>query len=716
MLSLGGQTIGVVSTRNIIAIVLASAALTFSCASSGSDGAKDELSAAVDSSEEAETGTPSTRYVDDRDFTYAGEIAAPDIPNGLDWFNVERPLSLVSDLRGKIVILDFWTQGCINCLHVIPDLHRLEEEYPDSLVVIGVHWAKFDHEKTTQAVRQAVQRLEVRHPVVNDDYEYLRRSYRVRAWPTLVLIDPLGRVVGSHAGEGIYPLFQPVIDQMAREYGTAGLIDVRPVETIISTQEPVPTVLSFPGKVLADRRSNRLFIADSGHHRVLITDLEGEISAVIGNGGSGYVDGVWSDAQFKQPQGLALSSDSRYLYVADRGNHSIRIVDLSLRTVETLAGTGESTHRIIPGPPSSTPLASPWDVQRVGDQIFVAGAGRHQIWVIDLLANGKSATWLDIFAGTGAEGLDDGYRMSATLSQPSGLALDGSTLWFTDPEASAIRSIDLGESGDLKTLVGNGLFSWGDSTGEAQATELQHAVGIEVIDGDLYVADTYNHRIKRIGSQTGISESVVGNGLPGFTDGSGETAQLAEPSGLSAAGSLIYIADTNNHQVRVLDTQTGELTTLKLSNQQAAFLLDRTAADETVLFPQITVPKGTVQVEVDLLLPPGYKFNEDGTFVLEVGIKNADRSEVVGRNSYEVQGPRMPQQFELSIEAEPNLRLQAKATVFYCPAQDAKFCLLRQIDLEVPIVVGEVGDDKIILSHLLPNAEEIDRSLEALSD
>ncbi len=555
------------SLKTSFAAVLLCVALASACSSSG-------LKSVGDSESEDAPATPalsvaSTQPKADIEFTYEGEIAAPEIPNGLDWFNVERPLSLVGDLRGKIVVLDFWTQGCINCLHVIPDLHRLEAEYPDSLVVIGVHWAKFEHEKTTGAVQQAVQRLDIRHPVVNDDYEYLRRSYRVQAWPTLVLIDPLGRVVGSHAGEGIYPLFQPVIDQMAREYGTAGLIDVRPLDTIVASSDPIPTVLSFPGKVLADQRSNSLFIADSGHHRVLVTDLEGEISEVIGSGTSGYVDGAWVDAQFEQPQGLALSSNGRYVYVADRGNHSIRVIDLYGRTVKTLAGTGKSTHRIDAGPPLATSLASPWDVQRVAEQLFVAGAGRHQIWVVDLLGTGESASWVDVFAGTGAEGLDDGFRMSATLSQPSGLAVDGDTLWFTDPEASAVRSIDLGESGDLKTLIGNGLFSWGDSTGDAQSTQLQHAIGIEIVNGDLYVADTYNHRIKIIQAETGNSALVAGNGVPGLTVGTGEVAQLAEPSGLSAAGSIIYVADTNNHQIRTLDTKTGHLGTLQLSNQQA---------------------------------------------------------------------------------------------------------------------------------------------------
>ncbi|MFL2987480.1 MAG: thioredoxin-like domain-containing protein [Candidatus Poriferisodalaceae bacterium] len=667
-------------------------------------------------SEAPGSSSRSAQATDDVDFAYEGEIAAPEIPNALDWFNVERPLSLVSDLRGKIVVLDFWTQGCINCLHVIPDLHRLEDEYPDSLVVIGVHWAKFDHERTSSAVQQAVQRLGIRHPVVNDDYEYLRRSYRVRAWPTLVLIDPLGRVVGSHAGEGIYPLFQPVIDQMAKEYGAAGLIDVRPLDAIVASGDPIPTVLSFPGKVLADQSSNRLFIADSGHHRVLITDLAGKISGIIGGGVAGYADGAWPDVKFKQPQGLALSANGRYLYVADRGNHAIRVVDLSRKTVETLAGTGRPTHRIAAGPPLETPLASPWDVELVGEQLFVAGAGRHQIWVIDLLGNGEAASWIDVFAGTGAEGLDDGYRMSATLSQPSGLAIDGATLWFTDPEASAVRSIDLGEGGELRTLIGSGLFSWGDSTGDRQSTQLQHAVGIEVVNGDLYIADTYNHRIKIVEVRTGNSALVVGNGIPGLVDGTGEVAQLAEPSGLSVAGEVIYIADTNNHQIRTLDTRTGDLETLELTNQQAAILLNRTASDETVTFPQILVTPGKVELRTNLLVPTGYEFNDEGTFVLEVRIKNGESSRVVGRNSYEAQGPQMPQSFELRIEREQNLRVEADATVFYCPAQDAKFCLLRHITMEVPLVVSDTGDDVITLSHLLPSSAEIDRSLESIND
>ena len=697
--------------KTLLSLALCASTIAVACGSVTSDLSQQDGSIEASSSTSDQQMSTSTTPITERDFTYKGEIAAPEIPNGLEWFNVERPLSLLSDLRGKIVILDFWTQGCINCLHVIPDLHRLENEYPNSLVVIGVHWAKFDHERTNRAVDQAVRRLEVQHPVVNDDFEYLRRAYRVRAWPTLVLIDPLGRVVGSHAGEGIYPLFQPVIDRMSREYGTAGLIDVRPLEVIAKEEPSTPTVLSFPGKVLADQQRRQLFVADSGHHRIIVTDFEGQILDTIGGGTAGLVNGSWDNARFNQPQGMTLSSGGRYLYVADRANHAIRVVDLFQRTVDTLAGTGQSTHRVTPGSPLSTSLASPWDVERVGDQIFVAGAGRHQIWVIELSSNGRTATWVDIFAGTGAEGLDDGPRLSATLSQPSGLAADSSTLWFTDPEASAVRSIELGSNGQLTTLIGEGLFSWGDTVGASEATKLQHAVGIELLGGNLYVADTYNHRIKVIDSQSTNSRVVAGNGEPGLTDGFGGAAQLDEPSGLSGADGTLFIADTNNHRIRTLDIATGELTTLKFSNQQSAALLRRTAADEIVTFPLQTVSPGTLDLTVELFVPTAYEFNSDGTFVLEIEIQNASMSRIEGRSSYQAQGPTMPQQFSLIIEEEEDLRIQADATVFYCPARNATFCLLRHVQLAVPIAVEGSGVKNISLTHELPTSEEIDLSI-----
>ncbi|HEX2869201.1 MAG TPA: thioredoxin-like domain-containing protein [Ignavibacteriales bacterium] len=128
---------------------------------------------------------------------------APEFPDGLDWLNVDHPIKL-SDLRGKVVLLDFWTFCCINCMHIIPDLKKLEAKYPGELAVIGVHSAKFLSEQETGNIRQAILRYDIEHPVVNDKDFKIWTSYGANAWPTVVLIDPRGDVVGHHSGEGVY--------------------------------------------------------------------------------------------------------------------------------------------------------------------------------------------------------------------------------------------------------------------------------------------------------------------------------------------------------------------------------------------------------------------------------------------------------------------------------------------------------------------------------
>lgn len=648
---------------------------------------------------------PTTEF--DGEFTYAGEAPAPDFPAELDWLNVSRPLSLTQDLRGKIVVLDFWTQGCINCIHVIPDLKRLEAEYPDSVVVIGVHWAKFDRERQLDAIRQSVLRYGVEHPVVNDEFELIRNTYGVNAWPTLFLIDPLGNGVGVHSGEGVYDLFKPVIDVMAREYGAAGLIDPTPLDALVESRELVPTVLSFPGKVLADEATDRLFIADTGHHRILVSDLGGELTEVIGAGLEGAANGSFDDATFSRPQGLALSEDGNTLYIADRENHLVRAADLVSREVTTIAGNGQNAFRFEGGIATDVAIASPWDLHREGNQLFVAGAGRHQLWVIEL-ENG----FIDVFAGTGGEGIDDGHRLQATLSQPSGFASDGASLYFTDPEASAVRSVSLTDD-ELSTLVGDGLFSWGDETGTFDATALQHAIGIELVGDALYIADTYNHRIKVLDLASGQSRQVVGDGTAGLVDGAGEAARLAEPSGLSAVSDRLYVADTNNHQIRVVDLATGAISTLALGNLDlAAVTLTNISHDEVTLAPLQLAP-GRIRLSVDFELPAGYKYNTLGTFRFEWSADDPAIVIPVGRTFYEAMGPTLPKTFDIDLVADAGVNtLRGETTVFYCLEEEEAFCLIRDVSFEVPIEITAEGGSRVDFRHRLPSAEQLEAQLQ----
>ncbi len=648
--------------------------------------------------------------------TYQGERPAPEFPPGLDWFNVSRPLSMVGDLRSKIVILDFWTQGCVNCLHVIPDLKQLEAEYPEELVVVGVHWAKFDSERTTPAIDQAVRRYGIEHPVVNDEFELLRNSYGVSAWPTLVLIDPFGNVVGQHAGEGVYDLFKPIVSTMAQEYGHNELLDVTPLGELLQVSAALPTVLSFPGKVLADEAGDRLFIADTGHHRVLVADLTGRLITVIGNGTEGSSDGDFALAEFSRPQGLALSQDGDVLYIADRENHTVRAADLTSNSVTTVAGTGEPANAFSGGVATETEITSPWDLHREQNALYIAGAGRHQIWQLDLRTG-----MIDLFAGTGAEGINDGPRLTATLSQPSGLAAANGKLYFSDPEASAIRSISLRLDGELLTLVGEGLFSWGDEVGTFEETQLQHAIGIEVVnDNLLYVADTYNHRIKILDLETQTSTTLVGDGTSGFSDGRAEQAQLSEPSGLSATSDSLYVADTNNHRIRILDLSSGELSTLPLSNLDIATITMTSIAHDDVVLPPQQVAPGELMIVADYVLPDEYKYNTDGRFTFEWS-SDTTALAAIDEPLYEAKGPQTPIRFNAELDADELVEidafvLQAESTVFYCPALDEAFCLVRDVTFTVPIEIVAEQDgaaNEIVLNHVLPSAEDLEQHLSA---
>ena len=484
--------------------------------------------------------------------SYAGDIEAPEFPSGLDWINTEGDELTLESLQGKIVLLDFWTYGCINCIHIIPDLKRLEAKYPNSLVVIGVHSAKFENEGDTEQIRKIVQRYRLEHPVVNDKDFVIWKNYSARAWPTLALIDPAGNVVGSVAGEGHYDLLDKIIGALKKEFTASGKLDTEPLsyQTEVALIPDMP--LEFPGKVLADAKNKRLFIADTNHNRIVVTDLEGKLQTIIGGKASGFVDGDFATARFSQPHGMTLS-DHDTLYVADTENHAIRRVDLKNREVTTIAGNGKQVYlRNDKVDPQVSGLNSPWDVLFHKGQLYIAMAGQHQIWRFDTTDNSLQA-----FAGSRREALLDGNLLAAGLNQPSGLATDGKHLFIADSEASAIRQADLTPDGKLSTIVGKGLFDFGDKDGVDNDVLLQHPLGVQIYQEDgelrLLIADTYNSKIKIVDPAARSSFTLAGG-----------NGKLDEPGGISLAGNRLYIADTNNHRVRVLDLETKLFRTLSV--------------------------------------------------------------------------------------------------------------------------------------------------------
>lgn len=448
------------------------------------------------------------------------------------WLNTERPLSM-KDLRGQVVLIDFWTYCCINCLHIQPDLRYLEDKYAGRpFVVVGVHSGKFVQEKDADNIRQAILRHDIRHPVAVDSNYATWNAFGVRAWPTLALIDSEGYVIGMVSGEGHRDDLDTAIAhllELGRQRGTLA----KPL-TFQREVAPRKTVLEFPGKVLADPARSRLFIADTGHNRIVVTDLGGQIQQIIGSGQPGR-----EEDSFRGPQGMALSEDGATLYVADTENHAIRAVNLPLGVVTRIAGTGEQGFNYrADGPGPKTAVSSPWDLARVGEKLYIAMAGTHQIWVMDLATRLVRA-----YAGTGGEGATDGASARATFAQPSGLATDGQTLYVADSEASSIRAIDLGTS-QTRTLAGSGeLFDFGLRDGPGNKALFQHPLGVALHEGTLFVADTFNSVIRAIDVESGRVETWLGEG-----NGEG-VLKLYEPGGLGVAGDRLYIADTNHHRV-----------------------------------------------------------------------------------------------------------------------------------------------------------------------
>jgi DNA-binding beta-propeller fold protein YncE len=490
-------------------------------------------------------------------------VKAPELEGGIAWLNTAGPLRL-KDLKGKIVLLDFWTLCCINCIHVLPDLAKLEEKYPNELVVVGVHTAKFNNEKDTESIRKAVLRYQISHPVVNDANQAIWRAYGSRSWPTLCLIDPEGYVVFYDSGEGLYDELDREITNLIKVHKAKKTLNTRPMKFQLARYgETGDSPLFFPGKVLADANSKRLFIADSTHHRIVITDLEGKKIAIAGMGEPGKVDGSFAKARFNDPQGMALKGET--LYVADRKNHLIRALDLKKQTVTTVAGTGEQGRdRDGDAPALKVGLNSPWDLLIDGDRMFVAMAGHHQIWVMDL-AKGRLAA----YAGNGRENLQDGTLARSEFAQPSGLCSDGKTLYVADSETSSIRAVPIGSRGTVRTIVGEGLFDFGDTDGVGDRVRLQHALGVACHDGLLYVADTYNSKIKVIDPVKRSSQTFLGGEPAGWL----ATPLFNEPAGICYSAGKLYVADTNAHRIRVVDLKTKTVSTLHLRGVEAPKLV-----------------------------------------------------------------------------------------------------------------------------------------------
>lgn len=456
-------------------------------------------------------------------FTISGAVA-PEINTDFGWLNSEKSFML-KDFRGKIVLLDFWTLGCINCQHIIPEIKELEKKFSKEIVVIGVHSAKFRSEKENQRIRDAILKFGIDHPVVNDADYAVWKSYGVEAWPTLILISPDGKIAFKNEGEHVYNVMSTQIEKLKKEY--AGQINAQPFLFKQYITKKKSSGLNYPSKMVADENGN-IWLSDYGNNRIVKIDQTGKIQEVIGRGTQGFEDGDFTNCSFNGPQGLALRD--KQLYIADSKNNSIRVADLVTNQVKTVAGNGEMGYYYndnkwnVPVLPNS-----PWDLLIDSEYLYIADAGNHQVLRMNLSDNKVFR-----FAGTGSEGIKDGNLKEATFSQPSGLAKKNNIIYVADPEASAIREIDL-KNKKVKTILGQGLFKFGDKDGNLTDALLQHCVGLDQDHGNIYIADTYNGKVKLLNTRTNKITSII--------------SELNEPNDVLIIGEDLWIADTNNNQL-----------------------------------------------------------------------------------------------------------------------------------------------------------------------
>lgn len=603
------------------------------------------------------------------------------------WLNAARPLT-AEDLKGRIILLDFWTYCCINCMHVIPDLHYLEKTFGDKLTVIGVHSAKFLNERDSENIRNAILRYDIEHPVVNDHNFAIWQSFGIKSWPTFVLINPNGTIEEIYSGEGNREAVEKDIRALVEKFD--GQISTAALPLQLEKTKISPQPLDFPGKLtyLPDyKKAPALAISDSGHHRILLSDMNGKIMTQFGSGQPGLKDGDAKTAQFHSPQGVLAGKQAGkdMLYIADTENHALRRIWLETGMVETIAGTGEQGYErhASEAAATRTKLASPWALAFYPDtrHIAIAMAGTHQLWSYDI-----DKQTVSVIAGNGRESIDDGEYPYNSLSQPSGLAALGDKLYFVDSETSALRVL---EQGEVTTLIGTGLFDFGYKEGVRGEALMQHPLGVYADASGVYVADSYNHSIRRYEPDTKTLHDFAGYGTRGNADGTLKTASFNEPNDLLRVGDKLYITDTNNHRIRVINMTSRMVNTLPVGASTDAVIvkapsdaLPAAPAAPDILPNLQAMPDIEVSMTAGILniaLAKGWKINAEApsTLAVESG-EGASAKTLRNYTLAEIKKLRIPLP---SMDSDSVYRLQG--TLYYCEEKEGAQCLIKSFDVRL---------------------------------
>ncbi|GAC1540960.1 MAG: hypothetical protein NVS3B10_05570 [Polyangiales bacterium] len=630
-----------------------------------------------------------------------------DFAGATAWLNADRPL-VPADLAGRVVVVDFWTSCCINCLQTLPILAALEKRHDaDPVLVVGVHSPKFDAETEGERLRSAIAENSITHPVAVDGSMKIWTAWKAQAWPTVLVLDARGRIVWRGSGEPKKEVLEAYVAAALEEGRREGILKTEKLAAVKPmTADTGP--LAFPGKIVA-LDGGGFAVSDTGHHRIVVFDRSFAAKEVIGSGLAGMTDGSYAEASFRKPQGLAVSGD--LLYVADTENHAIRVVDRKARTVKTVAGTGEIAHTQLEerGNARATALRSPWDLVVVKDRVYVALAGSHMIAALD-----PKAGTIEPWAGDGIERRYDNTGTDASFAQPSGLNTDGTTLWVADSETSSIRAVTLATR-EVKTLVGKDLFVFGDVDGAPDLARLEHPLGVAVVGRALFIADTYNSKIKRLDLATSTVRTIAG---------ARDHKELFEPSGLAApAGGAagkdieVFVVDTNNHRLaRVLVSAAGDAKIEPLAihdlSAPTSGIAVKSADDPGPPPPSIKIEASDVAVRgagttVHLTwdAPKGTGVNEEAPF--KVRWKKAEGLREIPADT-KTTGAKVKKTFDVIVKpagGAARARLEGELDMVVCDVETHAVCVPVRRVLELGFVVTRDGAAETVLDVKLPEAK-----------
>lgn len=594
------------------------------------------------------------------------------------WFNVSRPLK-VGDLEDRVILLDFWTYACVNCIQALPEIKALEKEYGSKLTVIGVHSAKFVNEKDSKAIRKAILKYDINHPVINDDNLKIWNSFKISSWPSFVLINPKGNIIATYVGEEDIPRLKSevkeVISKFKYQLNRASLPIMLEGANLIGNVLDFPTKLEYSSNFSYQKYKNpALFIANSGANNIIVSSLSGDIIVKIGSKVDGFLDGDFSEASFSAPQGLLY--DNGKLYVADKGNHALRLIDFKEEKVTTLIGSSKKGSFIDKKTSAKdVDLASPTDIEFFPDKnhIVIANSGTHQILSYDLKKEEVS-----VLAGSGVEGIEDGKYPKNSLAQTADMDVFNKKLYFVDSKTSSLRVLD--SKGEVETLIGKGLFDFGNKDGSKEEALMQHPLGLLVDDTGAYISDSFNHVIRKYSFSSKKISSLVGSKVRGEDLGSAKSTEFDEPEGIKSILGNFYISDSNNNRIVLVNRGTLKsgvldiMPPLRLSKEGFLEYLPNLQRA-----PTINVVNDE-EISFKININKGWKINENGpSFLNLLELVKNDQANLIATfdwNSIEHNKIKLP---KLKIGVDYILQ----GVIYYCEDKKNSLCYIKSYEQQI---------------------------------